>query len=53
MFSLVEHKIKKTTEQVLKESLKKDLNPRKIGIEMAKEKIISKQKVAKLSKKKL
>jgi glutamate dehydrogenase (NAD(P)+) len=43
-FELVETKIKKSTETVLKESLKKNLNPREVAIELAKEKIFSKRK---------
>jgi len=43
MFSLVEKKIKKTTEIVLKESLKRGQNPRKVAINLAKEKIFSKK----------
>jgi glutamate dehydrogenase (NAD(P)+) len=43
-FQLVESKIKKSTEIVLKESLKKNLNPRKVAIGLAKEKIFSKRR---------
>jgi glutamate dehydrogenase (NAD(P)+) len=43
-FELVESKIKKSTEIVLKESLKKNLNPRKVAVELAKEKIFSKRR---------
>jgi glutamate dehydrogenase (NAD(P)+) len=43
-FKLVETKIKKSTEIVLKESLKKNLNPRKVAVELAKEKIFSKRR---------
>lgn len=42
MFDLVERKIKKTTKLVLKESLKRNTNPRKIALEIAKEKILAK-----------
>lgn len=40
MFNLVKRKIEKSTTLVLKNSLKKKLNPRKIAIELAKEKIV-------------
>jgi glutamate dehydrogenase (NAD(P)+) len=43
-FQLVESKIKKSTEIVLKESLNKNLNPRKVAIKLAKEKIFSKRR---------
>jgi glutamate dehydrogenase (NAD(P)+) len=43
-FQLVESKIKKSTEIVLKKSLKKNLNPRKVAIGLAKEKILSKRR---------
>jgi len=43
MFALVETKIKKATETVLKESLKKNQNPRKVAINLAKEKILRKK----------
>lgn len=44
MFELVEKKIKRTTKLVLKESLKRNVNPRKIAIKIAKEKILAKQR---------
>lgn len=43
MFSLVEKKIKNSTKMVLKESLRLNQNPRKIAINLAKEKILSKK----------
>jgi glutamate dehydrogenase (NAD(P)+) len=43
-FELVESKIKKSTEIVLKESLNKNLNPRKVAVKLAKEKIFSKRR---------
>jgi len=43
-FELIEKKIKKATQIVLRESLKKNINPRKVAINLAKEKILSKVK---------
>ena len=43
MFSLVERKIEKSTKAVLKESLRLNQNPRKIAVNLAKEKILAKK----------
>jgi glutamate dehydrogenase (NAD(P)+) len=43
-FELIENKIKKSTEAVLKESIKRNLDPRKVAIELAKEKIFSRKR---------
>lgn len=45
MFDTVEDKVVKITKIVLKESLKKHINPRKIGLEIAKKRILAKQLV--------
>ncbi|MDD4990171.1 MAG: Glu/Leu/Phe/Val dehydrogenase [Candidatus Pacebacteria bacterium] len=44
MFKMVEEKIKKTTQLVLKESIKRNKNPRQVAIEIAQNKIESKMK---------
>ncbi|MFH0739887.1 MAG: Glu/Leu/Phe/Val dehydrogenase [bacterium] len=44
MFSLIEKRIKKTTELVLKESLRKKENPRLIALSIAKQKVLAKMR---------
>ncbi len=44
MFKLVEDKIKKITEFVLKESLKRKISPRKVALKLAKEKLLQRSK---------
>ena len=40
MFETVKEKIIKTTTMVMKESLKKNINPRKIAMELAKKRVV-------------
>ena len=43
-FELLEEKVKKTTTLVLERSIKENVNPRDVGIKIAKERIEAKQK---------